>query len=157
MCRVCLVIRLPLQVFHAKLRRLIREIKDVGIFATGSRGYSWKPAAMIDVVEFQKRGLPHAHILVILHERDKPRTVADIDTIVKAEAPPAVIRTAGGEEVANPLRGIVLRHMVHGPCGPGFPKCPCMRDGKCSKGYPKRFCDATNMDRNGYPEYRWFW
>ncbi len=33
----------------------------------------------IHVVEFQKRGLPHAHILLIMADEDKPRTTEDYD------------------------------------------------------------------------------
>ena len=41
----------------------------------------------IHVIEFQKRGLPHAHILLICDDRDKPRTVEDFDRIAQAEVP----------------------------------------------------------------------
>ncbi|KAG2956967.1 hypothetical protein PC120_g28604 [Phytophthora cactorum] len=43
--------------------------------------------ARIYVVEFQKQGLPHAHILVILAEEDKSRTRQIIDKMVSAELP----------------------------------------------------------------------
>ncbi|KAG2791389.1 hypothetical protein PC129_g24199 [Phytophthora cactorum] len=62
--------------------------------------------ARIYVVEFQKRGLPHAHILVILAEEDKPRTRQIIDNMVSAELP---------DKEKNPQ----LRE-VH----KGFPKAP---------------------------------
>jgi hypothetical protein len=39
--------------------------------------------AHINVIEFQKRGLPHAHILLILYVADKPRGCDDYDTIPK--------------------------------------------------------------------------
>lgn len=45
--------------------------------------------AHVHVVEFQKRGLPHAHILLILESEDKPRTTDDYDSIVQAEIPDA--------------------------------------------------------------------
>lgn len=38
-------------------------------------------------IEYQKRGLPHAHILLILLEQNKPRTTSCIDSIVCAEIP----------------------------------------------------------------------
>ena len=41
----------------------------------------------ISVIEFQKRGLPHAHILIILEKTDKPRTTDDYDKIITAEIP----------------------------------------------------------------------
>ncbi|GMF50480.1 unnamed protein product [Phytophthora fragariaefolia] len=43
--------------------------------------------ARIYVVEFQKRGLPHAHIVIIVAEEDKPRTREIIDKLVSAEVP----------------------------------------------------------------------
>ncbi|TKR69283.1 hypothetical protein L596_021462 [Steinernema carpocapsae] len=38
-------------------------------------------------IEFQQRGLPHAHIVISLAEHNKPRTPADIDSIAQAEFP----------------------------------------------------------------------
>ena len=45
------------------------------------------PAAYMGVVEFQKRGLPHMHMLIILKNEDKPRTAEIVDQIVSAELP----------------------------------------------------------------------
>ena len=47
------------------------------------------------VIEFQKRGLPHAHILLILEQQDKIKTIDDIDKIVSAEIPDPIIITLG--------------------------------------------------------------
>ena len=38
-------------------------------------------------MEFQKRGLPHAHVLLILRREDRPRGADDIDELVRAELP----------------------------------------------------------------------
>ena len=38
-------------------------------------------------VEFQKRGLPYAHILLFLEDDDKIRTTAHIDRFISAEIP----------------------------------------------------------------------
>ncbi|MBW0554639.1 hypothetical protein O181_094354 [Austropuccinia psidii MF-1] len=38
-------------------------------------------------IEFQKRGLPHAHIIMILAESSIPKTFRDIDSLVCAEIP----------------------------------------------------------------------
>jgi len=40
-------------------------------------------------IEFQKRGLPHAHILVMLREDCKIKTPSDIDSVVSACIPDA--------------------------------------------------------------------
>ncbi|GFS22311.1 helitron helicase-like protein [Elysia marginata] len=62
-------------------------------------------------VELQKRGLPHAHILLIMDTDSKPRTTETIDTIVNAEIP---------DQDTNPkLYEIIATQNVHGPCGNG--------------------------------------
>jgi len=38
-------------------------------------------------IEFQKRGLPHAHILIWLGSANKLKTRNDIDKIISAELP----------------------------------------------------------------------
>ena len=97
------------RVFKLKLNALLHELTKKGVFG--------RTVAFIYVVEFQKRGLPHAHILLILHSADKPRTQADIDSIVCAEIP---------NEAANPaLYETVVSCMLHGPCGTAKPTAPC--------------------------------
>ena len=43
--------------------------------------------AFLWVIEFQKRGLPHAHILVILAEEDRLSTSSEVDNVISAELP----------------------------------------------------------------------
>ena len=81
--------------------------------------------ALIYVIEWQKQGPPHAHILGICDGKHKPRTPEDSDKIVCAE-------------IADPqqfpeLHKIVTSLMMHGPCGTSNPESPCMVDGVCSK------------------------
>ncbi|KAE9153200.1 hypothetical protein PF005_g33426 [Phytophthora fragariae] len=52
------------RVWQQKLAELLKDL-DEGVLG--------RVMARIYVVEFQKRGLPHAHILVILADEDKPR------------------------------------------------------------------------------------
>ena len=47
-----------------------------------------KAVAYMHVIEFQKRGLPHVHILIIVANEDRPVTAGDIDDIICAELPP---------------------------------------------------------------------
>ncbi|KAG3231215.1 hypothetical protein PI124_g23690 [Phytophthora idaei] len=73
--------------------------------------------ARIYAVKFQKRGLPHAHILVILAEEDKPRTRQIIDKMVSSELP---------DKEKNPqLYEIVTTCMIHGPSPVGGDKRQC--------------------------------
>ena len=67
------------RVFNCKLKALQKDL-----FYNNVLG---KVISHIHVIEFQKRGLPHAHLLIILREEDKPRTTDDFDTIVSAEIP----------------------------------------------------------------------
>jgi hypothetical protein len=41
----------------------------------------------IDIIEFHKRGLPHAHILIILDKTNKPKNVDDYDKLVSPKIP----------------------------------------------------------------------
>ncbi|KAK1396545.1 hypothetical protein POM88_006408 [Heracleum sosnowskyi] len=101
---------------------------------------------VVYTVEFQKRGLPHAHIVLWLATADKLLTVDDIDNVISAEIP---------DKVADPVGyKAVSQFMMHGPCGAANPKCPCMSNGQCTKHYPKPFSDATVMSDDGYALYR---
>ena len=44
-------------------------------------------AAYVHVTEFQKRGLPHEHILLIMKANSKLRTPDDYDRVISAELP----------------------------------------------------------------------
>lgn len=90
--------------------------------------------------------MPHAHLLIVLKNEDKPKTAELIDRIVKAEIPDINL---------NPrLYAIVTKNMIHGPCGSHNPKCSCMDKNECKKKYPKSFSNKTNPNCNGYPLYR---
>lgn len=82
------------------------------------------------VIEFQKRGLPHVHMLIWIDSKSKPRTVAEIDKIICAEIPNRRIDPLGYH--------LVTQHMIHGPCGSDRPSSPCMARGKCTRHFPKR-------------------
>lgn len=126
------------RVFHLKLAQLLDDIVRRQIFGT--------VVAHVHVVEFQKRGLPHAHMLFILAHRDKPRDADVIDRIVSAEIPDSTTDSV--------LRELVRRHMIHGPCGSLNPASPCMADGQCQKDFPKAFQPSTLATVDGYPRYR---
>ena len=104
-----------------------------------------KVLAYVCIVEFQKRGLPHLHTLVILHQESKPRSSDHYDIFVTAEIPdPSQTR----------LHNMIVQNMIHRPCGTANPRSPCMEQGKCTKQFPKQFCETTQSTHNGYPLYR---
>ena len=126
------------RVFNMKLKAIFNDFLKENIFG--------KVLAYLYTIEFQKRGLPHAHILLILNRSYKPKTAADYDTIVSAEIPdknrdPNTYKT-------------VVQSMIHGPCGIHKSNAPCMKDGKCSKKYPRNFQENTTENEDGYPIYR---
>jgi hypothetical protein len=47
----------------------------------------WKLAGISKVIEYQKRMLTHAHIVVVIHPDDRHKTSNDIDKLVSAEIP----------------------------------------------------------------------
>ena len=113
--------------------------------------------AHIHVIEFQKRGLPHAHILLILHNDDRLQTAEAVDNIVCAELPPdpEQFQPCPNRDQAKRLQDIVLKCMLHGPCGQHNATAPCMQDGYCTKHFPKSFNTETLWDSNqACPTYR---
>lgn len=124
------------RVFNLKLKAFKDDLLKKNIFG--------EVVAYIDVIEFQKRGLPHCHMLIIFANSDKPRNCDDFDEIVCAELP-----TEG-----TPAFQTVTKSMIHGPCGTLNINSPCMENGKCTKKYPKSFNNQTIENRDGYPLYR---
>ncbi|UYV68762.1 hypothetical protein LAZ67_6000728 [Cordylochernes scorpioides] len=126
------------RVFNLKLQQLLHEIVSQHVLGV--------VIARVHVVEFQKRGLPHAHMLFMLREEDKPRDRDAIDRLVCAEIPSPTMQVQ--------LYDMVRKHMIHGPCGNFNLHSPCMSDGKCTKDFPKSFLQLTEANNNGYPRYR---
>lgn len=96
-------------------------------------------------MEFQKRGLPHAHILIWL-ENGPRLTVDDIDGLISAEIP---------NPDSDPiLYKAVSKFMIHGPCGPARTNSPCMHENKCTKHFPKPYAARTYFEEDGYCKYK---
>ena len=130
------------RVFKQKLDQFIKDI-DNGIFG--------KHVARLSCVEFQKRGLPHCHILIILNKQSREKLHKNIDEFVSAELPPDPLTFENNEtrEQAQRLEEIVLSNMIHGPCCNENPNSPCMINDKCSKGFPKPYQANSFIDPNG--------
>ena len=80
------------RVFHMKLQQLLDDIRSAAIFGP--------MLAILYSIEFQKRGLPHVHILVWLDKRGNEMTIETIDTWITAEIP-------------NPTRDYFHRYRFH--------------------------------------------
>jgi hypothetical protein len=93
-------------------------------------------------VEWQKRGLPHAHILIWLVDKIRPK---EIDSVISTELPDPTTDQL--------LFDIVTTNMIHGPCGNMNRLSPGMADGKCTKRFTKDFTNNTITNVDGYPIY----
>jgi len=89
------------RVFHMKLQELLHDIRSGSIFGP--------IVAILYSIEFQKRGLPHVHILVWLDKNGNEITPEMIDKWISAEIP---------DPSEDPLGYVLIsEHMMHGPCG----------------------------------------
>ncbi|XP_057763551.1 uncharacterized protein LOC130984017 [Arachis stenosperma] len=126
------------RMFKLKLEKLIRDIDKNNIFG--------RSLAVIYTIEFQKRGLPHAHILLFLAPEHKFPTPDDIDKIISAEIPDPT--------TDHEYYQAVKSSMMHGPCGSARKNSPCMENGRCIRHFPKKFVQNSTIDQEGYPVYR---
>ncbi|GJU93725.1 replication protein A 70 kDa DNA-binding subunit C-like protein [Tanacetum coccineum] len=126
------------RVFKIKLTELLDDLIKNNVFGESQ--------AVVYVIDFQKHGLPHAHILLWLEEHCKCTTPSQIDDIISVELPSPLHDPEGYQ--------VVTKYMLHGPCGKDARYAPCTNEGKCSKHFPESFLEETVLDEDGYPSYR---
>jgi len=134
------------RVFNLKLKDLLNQIKHKQVFGPW-RGWVW-------TIEYQKRGLPHLHLLLFLQTDAQFLTPTHIDRFISAEIP------TEDDVIGQRLRTIIENTMVHTHCAGGNGDALCMKDldpagvTTCHKGYPRDFLEETSIPENGYPLYR---
>ena len=132
------------RVFHMKQQSLIADVRQCFGAYNGE----------VSTIEYQKRGLPHMHLLLFLNHDDTFLNPERIDDVIITELPDADINSNGS------LRAIIKRVMIHGPCGMLNPALSCMKTPKdggeqtCSKRFPKEFQEITIANGDSYSEYR---
>nr|XP_043639169.1 uncharacterized protein LOC122610240 [Erigeron canadensis] len=128
------------RVFHAKLEDLKKQLLEKHVLG--------EVRAYVYIIEYQKRGLPHAHWLLIMKPQHKLTTPDQYDKLVCAEIPDPVKYPSLHEKV--------VRHMIHGPCGSLNPNNPCMQGEpkQCRWHYPRQFNEHTIQGDDSYPLYR---
>ncbi|GBL75303.1 hypothetical protein AVEN_81679-1 [Araneus ventricosus] len=91
---------------HDLVARIFRQklIKFMNVLVKGQVSGSVK--YWLYYIEWQKRRLPHSHILIWLTNTLRPN---QIDDIISAEIP--------NPSTDKNLYDIVIKNMVHGPCG----------------------------------------
>jgi hypothetical protein len=147
---------IAVRVISLKVKALLRLLRGRSI--RSSPGIFSMVQACIYTIEYQKRNLPHIHLLLFLdHGDDSYRqflTADNIDNIILAELPSPEIDPEGK------LAAIIKRTILHREYRPQYPNEPYMqkRDShqpaKCDKGFPKPYREVTTVPDNGYPLYR---
>jgi Helitron helicase-like domain at N-terminus len=126
------------RVFKAKMSQLLDDICKHNALGVA--------VACVWTIEFQKRGLPHIHMIIFLKHESKLTTPEHVNSLISAQFP---------DKETQPERyDLVSKFMVHGPCGAHNPEAPCTQDGKCSKNFPKPFCDQTTISEDSYAAYQ---
>ena len=135
------------KVFHGRLSAFLHNL-SIGAYFKGGGAVEY----IMHVIEFQHRGLPHAHI--VYRQKDAPSaaskdasTIEFIDDMISAEMPNPVMDF--------PYYNLVSKHMLH--------KCSCAVNG-CKKNptapCKRRYSPQSNLEPvtrindNGYPVYR---
>ena len=80
------------------------------------------------------------HLLVILDQKDRLRTVDDYDMVVSAEIP--------DPNKFPILYDRVMSHMLH------THNKICWKQNKCKRKFPKEYTAYTHTKEDGYPVYR---
>ena len=108
----------------------------------------------IRVIEYQHRGMPHAHIVVKLsdmpdHEDVEAKTVF-INEFITAKSPPTPNAFSTSDD--KRYHTYVHRHMVHN-CAVAVNGCKKCDTSKCKRGYEDTKVEPTHFDDRGYPIY----
>ncbi|MBW0567993.1 hypothetical protein O181_107708 [Austropuccinia psidii MF-1] len=123
------------RVFYLKLQSMMRDLTK--------KNFLGKVVSYVYTVEFQKQGLPHARILLILDREYVLNTAHKVDKLISAELP-------NPQKCAN-LYKLVTRNILHGPCSARF---ACWQNDKCKYGFPKPFSEHTMLVDGEYPIYK---
>ena len=124
--------------FHLRKLDLLKRIR-AGLFSLDGGS----PCYIQSVVEFQKRGLPHAHIIFRV-SGPQPTTSDVIDKFVST-------KFASLEHSDPRLYGLLKDKMIH-TCKTG--RCRDSDDAPCRKRFPMKPCDETHIDERGYTVYQ---
>jgi hypothetical protein len=125
------------RVFKIKLKKAIAAINE---------GMLGDQVCVAYVIEFQKRGLPHAHIAIALKDEWKMLSGQEIDLMISAEIP---------DPVKHPkLNMIVLGNNIHVCNYHANDPSSCIENGICRKGFPFDLRNDTILVDSSYPLYR---
>ena len=144
------------RVFHMKQQQLLEDIRGKG----NQPGCFGRCVADTWTIEYQKRSLPHMHLLVWLAKDQAYLTPDLVDEWVRAEFPTTYDDPNQSARSDRSARSVVERNMCHGPCGEQEEAGRCMVKKKgsdelhCSANFPFSFQETTQLRNDGYPLYR---
>jgi len=98
------------------IRFIYSYMISIIIFDNYNNYYVFCVIAAMYTIEFQKRGLPHAHILIWLDSKCKLTKAEHIDKVISVEIPDKLKDFE--------LFEVIKESMVLGPCRVVNPKCP---------------------------------
>jgi hypothetical protein len=162
------------RVFHQRTESLLGNLRSGVYFGaqvnvTGDGKYErtgHKPAYIMRVIEYQHRGLPHAHIVCRLEnvpECPIARAVwsdgnwADkVIPNITAHLPEEFLNPQNEwESSINDYRACVKKHMVHKCSVSEINGCKKTSGDACKRSFPKPFNEGkTRFDDKGFPIYR---
>jgi hypothetical protein len=131
------------RVFRLKIEQAVHELK---------KGVMGEYRGLVRTIEYQKRGLPHCHLLLWVKDSHHFNDPEYLDRFISAELP--------DPEAEPELYRVVSRHMVHGPCGIYNTKLPCTevnpdtKQAHCTKGFPFPYREQTEIRPKFEPLYR---
>uniref|UniRef100_A0AC34FHG3 ATP-dependent DNA helicase n=1 Tax=Panagrolaimus sp. ES5 TaxID=591445 RepID=A0AC34FHG3_9BILA len=128
------------RVFMAKAQEFLDDLLK--------RNVMGKVQAYHAVMEFQKRGMPHLHVILIMEEKV---TAEDVDSFISACIPdlPDPKDNSEAAKQQRRLHGVVVRNQIH-LCNENS---GCQVDGVCTKGYKKPFVLSTVIHSHKPAEY----
>uniref|UniRef100_A0A1I8AIP3 ATP-dependent DNA helicase n=1 Tax=Steinernema glaseri TaxID=37863 RepID=A0A1I8AIP3_9BILA len=131
------------RVFKAKLDELLKDLFKRHILGEMKAYYL--------AIEFQKRGMPHAHIVMIPADDVSTRTPANVDDYIRAEVPQRPADDDHSDQAEQTRRELELIKVQIHVCK----KDRCQIAGKdCNKRFPKCYSSVTILHDNDYPQYR---
>gem|GEM_PF-2308791 len=139
------------KVFHEKLDRFLFNMRNGKYF-----GQRHKPTYELRVIEYQQRGLPHAHMVFQLDnipdwKTEKEELALWIDENINATFP--AINSLSTDRLKF-IHSLIKTHMTH-KCYKGDSGCIDEKTGVCKRGFDTNVVqDCTTLDERGFPHYK---
>jgi hypothetical protein len=134
------------RVFHAKKEALLHNLKNGKYFGS-------KTAYIINVTEYQHRGLPHVHIVYRLENGPDHNNLDECISFIEkylCSSLPIIDENSSQEDIDHHNLG--SSHQMH-QCRRGCNGC-LDENGICKKKYGNRPVNQTSFDKLKYPIYK---